>query len=98
LDYLRSVAGTDNPLIIVQSRCDTPEIRADVPVRLSDWIGSSWTVDVSAKTDFGLERLKPTFKVLICSMEFELRRQEQVPKRILRDKKSRSVVDRPVWL
>jgi internalin A len=62
LDYLRSVAGTDNPLIIVQSQCDTPEIRADVPVSLSEWIGSSWTVEVSAKTDFGLERLKATLK------------------------------------
>src|SRR5271166_3869672 len=26
LDYLRSAAGTDNPLIIVQSQCDRPEI------------------------------------------------------------------------
>jgi internalin A len=62
LDYLRSVAGTDNPMIIVQSQCDTPEFRADVPVRLSDWIGSSWIVEVSAKTDFGLDRLKATLK------------------------------------
>jgi internalin A len=62
LDNLRSVAGTDNPLIVVQSQCDTPEIRADVPVSLSEWIGSSWTVEVSAKTDFGLERLKATLK------------------------------------
>jgi internalin A len=62
IDYLRSAAGTDNPLIIVQSQCDTPEIRAEVPVRLSDWIGSSWTVEVSARTDFGLERLKATLK------------------------------------
>jgi internalin A len=62
LDYLRSVAGTDNPLIVVQSQCDTPEIRADVPVRLSDWIGSLWTVEVSAKTDYGLERLKATLQ------------------------------------
>jgi hypothetical protein len=59
---LRSVAGTDNPLIVVQSQCDTPEIRADVPVRLSDWIGSLWTVEVSAKTDYGLERLKATLQ------------------------------------
>jgi internalin A len=62
LDYLRSVAGTDNPLIVVQSQCDTPEIRAEVPVRFSDWIGSSWTVEVSAKSDYGLERLKATLK------------------------------------
>jgi internalin A len=62
LDYLDAVAGTDNPLIIVQSQCDTPEIRAEIPVRLSDWIGSSWTVEVSAKTDFGLDRLKATLK------------------------------------
>ena len=62
LDYLRSVAGTDNPLILVQSQCDTPEIRAEVPVRLSDWIGSFWTVEVSAKTDFGLARLKATLQ------------------------------------
>ena len=63
LDYLRSVAGNDNPLIIVQSQCDTPEIRADVPVSLSDWIGSfPWTVEVSAKTDYGLERLKATLQ------------------------------------
>jgi internalin A len=62
LDYLRAVAGTDNPLIIAQSQCDTPEIRADIPVSLSDWIGSSWIVEVSAKTDFGLDRLKATLK------------------------------------
>jgi internalin A len=61
LDYLRAV-GTDNPLIVVQSQCDTPEIRADVPVNLSDWIDSSWTVEVSAKTDYGLERLKATLQ------------------------------------
>jgi len=61
MDYLRA-AGTDNPLIIVQSQCDTPEIRADVPIRFSDWIGSSWTVEVSAKTDYGLERLKATLQ------------------------------------
>jgi internalin A len=41
LDYLRSVAGTDNPLIIVQSQCDESESRADVPVRFSDWPGSA---------------------------------------------------------
>jgi internalin A len=62
LDYLRAIAGTDNPLIIVQSQCDTPENRADVSVRLADWIGSSWTVEASAKTDFGLDRLKATLK------------------------------------
>jgi internalin A len=62
LDYLRAVAGTDNPLIIVQSQCDTPENRADVPVSLSDWIGFSWTVEVSAKTDYGLERLKASLQ------------------------------------
>lgn len=46
LDYLRAVAGTDKPLIIVQSQCDTPETRANIPVSLSDWIGSSpWTVE-----------------------------------------------------
>jgi hypothetical protein len=61
LDYLRSVTGTD-PLIIVQSQCDKPESRADVPVRLLDWIGSSWTVEVSSRTDFGLEQLKATLK------------------------------------
>jgi internalin A len=62
LDYLRSVAGTDNPLILVQSQCDTPEIRADIPVRLSNWISSPWTVEVSTKTDYGLDRLKATLK------------------------------------
>jgi internalin A len=62
LDYLRSVAGPDNSLIVVQSQCDSPDMRVDVPVRLSDWIGSSWTVEVSAKTDFGLDRLKATLK------------------------------------
>jgi internalin A len=62
LDYLRSIAGTDEPLIIVQSQCDTPEIREDIPGSPSDWIGSSWTVEVSAKTDFGLDRLKATLK------------------------------------
>jgi internalin A len=62
LDYLGSAAGTDNPLIIVQSRCDTPEIRADVPVRLSDWIGSAWTAETSAKTDYGLKRLEGTLQ------------------------------------
>ncbi len=62
LDYLRSVAGTDNPLIIVQSQCDEPESRGNVPVRLSDWLGSTWTVELSAKTDFGLDRLKATLK------------------------------------
>ena len=62
LDYLRA-AGTDNALIIVQSQCDTPEIRADIPVSLSDWISSSpWTVEVGAKTDYGLERLKAALK------------------------------------
>jgi internalin A len=62
LDYLRAVAGPDNPLIVCQSQCDTPEIRADVPVSLSDWIGSPWTVEMSAKTDFGLGRLEGTLK------------------------------------
>jgi internalin A len=62
LVYLRSVAGTDNPLIIVQSQCDAPESRADVPVSSFRLDGSSWAVEVSAKTDFGLERLKATLK------------------------------------
>ena len=36
LDYLRAVVGTDNPLIVVQSQCDTPDMRAPIPVRPSD--------------------------------------------------------------
>src|SRR5271166_1903258 len=62
LDYFRAVAGPDNPLIVCQSQCDTPEMRAPVPVRLSDWAGSSWIVEASARTDFGLGRLKATLQ------------------------------------
>jgi internalin A len=62
LDYLRAVAGTDSPVLIVQSQCDTPDKRAHSPVTPTEVFNSSWVVEISAKTGFGLDRLKGTLQ------------------------------------
>jgi internalin A len=62
LDYLRAAAGTDSPVIIVQSQCDEPHQRAHLPVTPPEEFKASWTVEMSAKTGFGLERFKGTLK------------------------------------
>jgi internalin A len=62
LDYLRAVASTDSPVIIVQSQCDAPDKRAQPPLMPAEGFNSSWAVEMSAKTGFGLDRLKGTLQ------------------------------------
>ena len=61
LDYLRAVASADSSVIIVQSQCDAPDKRADTPVMPTKEF-DSWFAEASAKTDFGLDRLKGTLQ------------------------------------
>ena len=64
LDYVRAFAGTDSPLIVVQSQCDTPDKRVrGLPAGASDADFSFvQQVRVSAKTDLGLDSVRVALK------------------------------------
>ena len=58
VDYLKAFAGTENPLILVQSQCDTASQRAvKPPVADLDGFFSRQIVETSAKTGLGFPKL-----------------------------------------
>ena len=69
LDYLRTFAGTDASMLIVQSQCDTRDKRLSHPPAKVDDFSSSRLAAVSAKTDLGLNLLKASIQEAVgdCS-------------------------------
>ncbi len=61
LDYIRGLAGTDCPVLIVQSQCDDPSQRTSPPAAPSDFRYLR-ILEFSAKTDLGLELLRAQIK------------------------------------
>jgi internalin A len=62
LDYLRTFAGVDNPVLLIQSQCDTRGNRAPLPpVRLDDFT-ALLRLQVSAKTSLGLDSVRAGLK------------------------------------
>lgn len=52
LDYLRGLAGTESPILVVQSKCDRPEDRCKFEASTDDF-RLLRPLSFSAKTDFG---------------------------------------------
>jgi hypothetical protein len=62
LDFVRSVAGTDAPVVIVQSKFDDANaVPATIAAEYSDFLRAR-VVQASAREDDGLERLVPEIK------------------------------------
>lgn len=57
LDYVRSLAGKDSPVIVVQSQCDRFEDQRPTPLR-PDGFGFVQSCAYSAKTDLGRDPLE----------------------------------------
>ena len=63
LDYLRAFAGTDNPVILVQSKCDTKALRIrEVPCGEAGDFTFLLFEQVSAATGYGLDELHIALK------------------------------------
>jgi internalin A len=70
LDYLRAFAGTDNPVLLIQGHCDTPDDRSPQPsVSVDKFIALQWE-RVSAKTDLGLDAVKGALKEAVRECVF----------------------------
>ena len=57
LDFVRGLAGTDAPVLLVQSRCDQPNLRQQPDVSVADF-RLPRLLSFSAKTDLGLTVLR----------------------------------------
>ena len=66
VDYVRAFAGTRNPIILVQSQCDTADQKVRVPPagQLDDFDGIQM-VQVSAKTGLRLDQMRTALKEAI---------------------------------
>jgi internalin A len=62
LDYLRAFAGVDSPVLLIQSQCDTPAQRTPLPQADVNDFAALQRVQVSAKTDLGLDLMTPALK------------------------------------
>jgi internalin A len=62
LDYLRAFAGVKNPVLLIQSQCDTPDQRASLPEVDVDDFKALQQVQVSAKTGLGLDSVRAALK------------------------------------
>ena len=51
LDYIRSLAGTDNPVLVIQGRCDTVGDQRPLPIPLPGDFSSLVCMDYSPKSD-----------------------------------------------
>jgi internalin A len=57
LDYIRGLAGTDSPVLVVQAQCDEPRQRRTPPRVPSDDFRYLKFLEFSARTDLGLDVL-----------------------------------------
>ena len=62
LDYLRAFAGVDGSVLLIQSQCDTPAERAPLPLLNMDDFTALQRVQVSAKTNLGLDLVTAALK------------------------------------
>jgi internalin A len=56
LDYIRGLAGTDSPVLVVQGHCDSAKHRQKIEIPAEDFRYLQ-TLEFSARTDLGLEML-----------------------------------------
>ena len=62
LDYVRGLAGTDSPVLVVQSQCDEPGQRRVHPRVHTEDFRFLKCLEFSAKTDLGLDMLTASIK------------------------------------
>ncbi len=62
LDYIRGLAGTKSPVLVVQSQCDHPGLRQAPPAAITEGFRFLKTLEFSAKTDLGLDVLTAHIK------------------------------------
>jgi internalin A len=67
LDYIRGLAGTDCPLLVVQGQCDRASARRQPAVPLDDFRYFK-TLEFSARTDLGLDALRGLLKESIRNL------------------------------
>ena len=62
LDYLRAFAGVHSPIVVIQSRCDSPSQRVHIGATALTGFTSLRVAEVSAKTGLGLDLVRASLK------------------------------------
>ncbi len=62
LAYLKSLVGDQANILVCQSQCDTPDLHCNAPIPNPPPFKALRQLDISSKTNDGLEQFYPTFK------------------------------------